>query len=111
MSGKVPGLPDEPFWTRGRVVAISLATTYVVVAFSFAGVGTAGEVALTCVFPLMCIWYPDAIAHYSGLGLVSNSIPVTKPTSEAVARFVGWGLLVLPTIWLALLVAELRGAK
>jgi hypothetical protein len=85
--------------------------TYVLVAFMFDGVGTAGEVALTCFFPLLCIWYPDAIAHYSGLGLISNSIPVTKPTSEKVARLVGWGLLGLPLIWLALLTAELRGGK
>ncbi len=111
MLGKYPGLPDEPFWNWERIIAASLATIYVVAALIVEGPGTAGEVAFSSFFPLACIWYPDAIAHYSGLGLISSSIPVTKPTSEKVARIVGWGLLLVPAIWLSLVAVELRGKK
>jgi hypothetical protein len=111
MIGKYPGLPDEHFWSRERALAASLAGAYVLLGLISEGAGTAGEIAVTVFFPLMCVWYPDAIAHYTGSGLAIGSIPITRRSSEKLVRIVGWGFLALPLLWVAMLLAELRARK
>jgi hypothetical protein len=56
--------------------------------------GSVGGLLLAILLPLACIWYSDKI----GSALGSGRNPELNPDWSIFVRFVGWVLLLLPTL-------------
>jgi len=95
MFGKDPGLPDEQFWTAGKVVSAGIALVYVVVALVVLGPPDALETALSCAVPILMIWMPEMMGGYSGWGVLHGR-PIIRPSPAGLVWIVGWLMLVLP---------------
>ena len=82
-----------------RILSALLAVIYIVTAFALGGGGTSGKVVLFVIFPLACIWFSDAMGGYTGL---TTSWPITATSPGVIVCILGWLLLLMPLIIVAI---------
>ena len=88
---------DYPFWTLPRTISGLVVAGYVVLAYALRGGETALRLLLFCGIPLMCIWFPDFMGSYRGVGLAWPRA-ITAPSPAIVVFILGWVVLGLPGV-------------
>jgi hypothetical protein len=79
-----------------RGLSLLVAAGYIALGALFGGAWAAWRVLLALLFPLVCIWFPDALGRYKGTIRLQA---ITDPTPAAFVCAGGWFLLVgLPLI-------------
>lgn len=79
-----------------RVLSALLAVLYLIIAFLAAGGEGAFKLAIFLIFPLVCIWFSEAMGDYVGPTWSGPSI--STPTPGIFICIAGWLLLLLPVI-------------
>ena len=94
---KDPFLPRQYFWTRKRIVSGLIALSYIVVSGFAAGAEGLFKMAMFCVLPLACIWFPELLANYTGFALMRGPA-ITRSSPPGCVFVLGWLILLLPPI-------------
>jgi hypothetical protein len=81
---------------QSRIISGVIAVVYLSVAFFEGGGETAAKVAFFLILPLALIWYSEPLGDYTGP--TGRGPAITKATPGCVVAFVGWLLLLTPTI-------------
>jgi len=93
--GKEPGLPQERFWTAGKKVSGVIVVIYVMAALFLLGPADAAETIMVCALPLLMIWMPEVMGHYTGWGVIHGR-PITRQSLPGLVWILGWVTLLLP---------------
>ena len=100
--GKDPGLPDEPFWTVGKIISGSVVGVYLIVAAFAFGPADTFEILVSSVAPILCIWTPEIMANYEGLGVLHGR-PILRPSHVRFVYYLGWIVLLLPVVQIVII--------
>lgn len=76
-----------------RSLSALIALGYVVAMWTHDGWRSALAVSVPLAVPLGLIWYADALGDYTGF---AGRAPITRPSSPALLRALGWLLLLVP---------------
>ena len=95
-SARDPGLPEEPFLTVERIVALSIGAGYVVGGYLLGGGEAAAKLFLGAGVANLLIWYPD-LGSQTGHSTFGGPA-ITRPTPPSLTRLAGWGFLLLPAL-------------
>jgi hypothetical protein len=88
---------DEEFWTLLRTISALVVAAYVILAYAFRGGEAATRLLLFCGLPLMCIWFPNFMGSYRGIGLAWPRA-ITAPSPPIIVFVLGWVVLALPVV-------------
>jgi hypothetical protein len=83
-----------------RAISATIAVVYLVAAFATGGAELALRTLLFCIVPVGCIWFPDVLGDYTGIFLLDS---ITEKSPAVFVWFLGWIVLLLPVIVVALL--------
>jgi len=87
------------------LISLLLAIAYIVGGISVDGLVGGFRVFVFCLVPLACIWFPEVMGDYAGSIVASR---INAPSHPAFVRALGWVVLLLPLIVLALLWTTVR---
>jgi len=85
---------DFWYWDRARIISLIIACIYIIMAFFVGETGFWIYVLGYLILPLACIWFGDEMGGYTGFW---RGIPL-RQTPGGFIRFMGWVLLLLPTV-------------
>jgi hypothetical protein len=85
------------FWTLPRFLSALVVLGYMVLALHFRDGACAAKLFLYCLLPIFCIWFPDAMGRYRGVG-VAFPQKVTDESPPSIVFMLGWVLLLLPAL-------------
>lgn len=94
-------LGDDVFWTPAKVISAVVVAAYLVFAYALIGGEAAFRVLLFCIFPIMCIWFPDYMGYYRGSSLAWPRA-ITDSSPPIIVFVLGWVILALPVVLLLL---------
>ena len=81
-----------------RGLSAVIAIVYLTLSYLYGSGRHAAIVAIALLFPLMCIWFAEAVGEYTGL-MGGGLLPASSSTPAVFVRAGGWFLLVgLPLI-------------
>ncbi len=89
-------VPPKSRWSLSRVLSTGLSLAYVVGAYLHADLKTTIEIAMFCVLPMGCIWFPEAMGDY--IGYAGSGRFITEASPAGAVAFMGWVVLLLPII-------------
>jgi hypothetical protein len=78
-----------------KIISGLVALLYLGIAFMHGGAASAFEIGIALIFPLVCIWFADAMGNYRGL---TGSASITETSPGIIVCILGWVLLLLPLI-------------
>ena len=84
---------------RNRIFSSLLASVYVVGGFVVGGGEGGFKVIGFVILPLACIWFSEAMGGYTG---PSGSIWISAPSPGLIVCILGWLLLLMPLIIIAI---------
>jgi hypothetical protein len=85
-----------------RWISSLIAAGYIIGA-SASGVESALTTILFCVIPLACIWFPDALADYTGMFILDS---ITRESPPFLVWFLGWLVLLMPALVAGIVLLE-----
>ena len=78
-----------------RIISGLIAAAYIVFAGLRGGAEQAFKLGIFVIFPLACIWFPDATGGYVGPTLYGR---INSPSPGILVLIFGWLLLFLPIL-------------
>jgi hypothetical protein len=81
-----------------RLLSLFLVLVYVTGTGVIAGPVSALKMLAGMIVPLACVWFPEAMGEYTG-----HSSTLTRRSPASLVWFLGWVVLLLPVIIIALL--------
>jgi len=88
-----------------RILSLIIALAYVTVGVTTDGFQTGMRLALFCLLPCACIWFPEAMGDYTG-GVLTR---ITESSPPSFVFVLGWIVLLIPFIGLAFIWLETVG--
>lgn len=87
-------MSDFGYLDKSRIISLIISISYIVIVFFIGNSSDWLRVLGFVIFPLACIWFGDELGGYKGF---VRFIPV-RQTPGCFIRFIGWVLLLLPSI-------------
>jgi|GEM_PF-3850901 len=87
-----------------RIASGIVFACWVLLALHAHGLAQAFRTAVYYMLPLSCIWFPDAMASYSGV-VLGRGRYIDTPSHPVFLRWAGWFLLLIVPLFLLLLFA------
>jgi hypothetical protein len=84
--------------TLSRLLSLVLVLAYVTGTGVVAGMLSALKMLAGMIVPLACVWFPEVMGDYTG-----HAFTFTKRSPASLVCFLGWVVLLLPVIIMALL--------
>ncbi|HVU28742.1 MAG TPA: hypothetical protein VHG71_13565 [Verrucomicrobiae bacterium] len=78
---------------------------YLVVAYVYGGIESAGKIGIPLICPLFCIWFAEAMGNYIG---PTTSASITERSPAWAVCLFGWVLLLLPAIAVIIGIVSLK---
>ena len=78
-----------------RTISVLVAILYLVLAFAHGGMEWVFRIGIGLVFPLVCIWFADAMGGYTG---PTTSMAISERSPGIIVCILGWLILLLPLI-------------
>jgi len=94
-----------PPWINSRLLSLLVVLTYVALVFTYGESGWLIRLVLFLIVPMVCIWFPEAMGSYMGYGLAT--VGVTEESPPGCILIIGWVLLLLPVIMVAVIWVQL----
>ena len=92
---------EREFWTTSRFISALVVLAYMPLGFVLSGGEGALSLLAFCLFPIMCIWFPEFMGNYRGLGLAFPRV-ITHRSPAVIVFILGWVVLALPLVVLFL---------
>ena len=92
--------------SRTRIVASLLVVCYIVVALKLSGGPLALKMFFRTIIPWACVCFPEAFS-----GVISPLLGPTRGSPRPFVWFLGWVVLLLPIIQIAIVWAEVSGSS
>jgi hypothetical protein len=87
-----------------RIASGVVCAVWILLSFDRHGLGPAFRTAAYYLLPMACIWFPDAMASYTGV-IWGMGRYVTERSHPLFIRWAGWFLLlIVPLIFMAIVV-------
>ena len=91
---------QRPAWFNSRVLSALIAIAYLGYAVHTSDVELFLTLFLFLLVPVVCIWFPEVMGDYVGYGL--GTVGVTKESPAGCVWLVGWVVLLLPLLMVAI---------
>jgi len=101
-------MDEDTFWTLPRFLSALVVLGYISLALYFRGGDCAAKVFVGCLLPIFCIWFPDAMGRYRGIG-IGFPQAITQESPPSIIFFLGWVVLLLPALIVLLAVGGCIG--
>ena len=85
-----------------RIASSLVLGVWLVLAFLSGGIGPAIKTFLFYLLPLFCIWFPDAMAQYTGV-VVGRGRHIDQPSNPTFLKYGGWFVLLLVPLLIMLI--------
>ena len=79
---------------KGRAISLLISALYVVGAVWSGGPELGAKALASCLLPLACIWFSDAMGAYAGN--FGGGSGITAESPGCIVSLVGWALLLFP---------------
>ena len=88
-----------------RALSLFIALAYVAIGVQADGFSVGIRLAIFCVLPCACIWFPEAMGDYTG-DVLTN---ITRTSPASFVFVLGWIVLLIPFIGVAFMQLEAVG--